>query len=461
MNKKTVKRKSRCALFLAWLLAFACLTGPGLDGMARVKAQEAGAKASVQTGTEAGQTATTGDGWIGAWSTTPVKFNLKEILELSCIKKDIGLHNLMFRTRIQPTVSGEDVRLTLSNEFGTGPLTVQEMTVAKGCEKVGSAYQKKTKKQVTFQGAKSVTIPAGETVTSDPVGMSVSALEYLTVSSFLKNTGTMKTYGLIGGDTYISTGNRTHISLATGVPMRMEGDFGEYSVIPLLTDVEVYHPQGASAVLIGDSTIANDIPLLLADRLQKNGITDWGILQQAVKGNRLLADGAGKAGMIYGESVKKRFTRDVLEQPGVKMVFLKVGDNDIIHPNCKSMAGIAPAVTAKEMIAGYGELIRKAHEQGIRVYLFTRTAWRGYTRNLLGTGDDITWTPELDAMRKEINDWIRSADCPADGVIDLDFMCNDEEKTQLRSGFTTDGVHFTPAGQQAVTDAVPLEIFSK
>ena len=40
-----------------------------------------------------------------------------------------------------------------------------------------------------------MTIPAGETVTSDPVGLSVEALEYLTVSLFLKRTETMKTYG--------------------------------------------------------------------------------------------------------------------------------------------------------------------------------------------------------------------------------------------------------------------------
>lgn len=108
------------------------------------------------------------ENWIGAWSTSPVKFNLKEILNMGCIKRDTGLHNLMFRTRIQPTVSGENMRVTLSNEFGTGPLTVDAMTVARGCEKLGSAYKPGTKKDVTFQGQRSVTIAPGETVTSDP-----------------------------------------------------------------------------------------------------------------------------------------------------------------------------------------------------------------------------------------------------------------------------------------------------
>lgn len=401
------------------------------------------------------------ENWIGAWSTSPVQFNLKEILDLSCVEYDAGLCNLMFRTRIQPTVSGEAFRVTLSNEFGTGPLTVNAMTAAKGYEKIGNAYQSATKKNVTFQGKRSVTIPAGQTVTSDPIEMPVSALEYVTFSTFLKRTETMKTFGLIGGDTYISTGNRTNIGLATGVPMRMEGDFGEYAVIPLLTDVEVYHPGGASTVILGDSTLANDIPILLAEKLQSCGITDVGILQQAIKGNRLLADGAGRLGMIYGESVLNRFERDALNQPGVDTILLKVGDNDIIHPNCESMKGVAPAATAQEIIDGYKAVIDAAHSRGIRIYLFTRTAWKGYTRNILGAGDDIQWTPELDAMRTEINDWIRSEDNPADGFIDLDCLCGDDAYTELRAEYTTDGVHFTPAGQQAVVAAIPEEIFSK
>lgn len=62
-------------------------------------------------------------------------------------------------------------------------------------------------------------------------------------------------------------------------------------------------------------------------------------------------------------------------------------------------------------------------------------------------------------MRQEINAWIYSDDCPADGVINLDFLCCDEEKTELKAEYTMDGVQFTTAGQQVLTDAIPLEIF--
>lgn len=399
-----------------------------------------------------------GDGWVGAWSTSPVEFNLKKMLDMEWIKCDLGLRNLTFRTRIQPTISGEDVRITLSNEFGTGPLTIDTSSVAKGYEKLPQAIKTWTRKNVTFNGQSSVTIPAGETVTSDPVGMSVDALEYLTISLFMKRTETMKTYGLIGGDTYIMSGNFAKAATTIGVPMKMEADFGEYSVIPALTGVEVYAPEASSAVVIGDSTLANDIPILLAEKLQNAGITNVGILQQAIKGNRLLDDGAGILGMAYGEAMMDRFERDALNQPGVERIFLKVGVNDVVHPNCESLKEETRAVTAEEMIAGYKQLIQQAHERGIEVYLFTRTAWKGYTRNVLGS-DDVQWSPEIDQMRQDINAWIRSSDNPADGYIDLDFMCTDATASELKSEYTTDGAHFTALGQQAVADAVPLEYF--
>lgn len=398
-------------------------------------------------------------GWVGAWSTSPVEFNWKEMLKLGCIKKEYGIRNLTFRTRIQPTLSGDAVRITLSNEYGTGPLTVNSVTIARGYERLPQAIQTWTKKTVKFNGSSQVTIPAGETVTSDPIRMSVDALEYLTVSMYFKESANMKTYGLIGGDTYIMSGNFAGAATTLGVPMRMNGDFGEYAVIPALTGLEVYAPGASSAVVLGDSTLANDIPLLLAERLQDEGIENVGILQQAIKGNRLLDDGAGLLGMVYGESVMDRFERDALNQPGVTKIFLKVGDNDIIHPNCESMKGEARPVTAEEMIEGYTELIDRAHAKGIEVYLFTRSAWKGYTRNLLGLKDDIQWTPELDQMRQDINAWIRSEDNPADGVIDLDFMCQDDGATQLCDQYTTDGVHFTAQGQQALVNAIPLEFF--
>lgn len=395
-------------------------------------------------------------GWVGAWSTSPVRVDPSHMLNVSL--PNLGLSDLSFRTTLQPTISGSAIRITLSNQYGSGPITVNAVTVARGMKGLPSSFRLGTDKKVTFSGKSSVTIPVGKTVTSDPISMSVGTLEYITVTSYMKKTNHLKTYGLIGGDTYVAVGDRTKYALPCGVHMNMTGDTGEFSVIPLISDVEVYHPGAASVVVLGDSTIANDIPILLAQKLKDNGITDWGVLQQAIKGNRLLADGAGTLGDIYGESIEHRLNRDALNQPGVKAIILKVGANDFIHPHLKSNTGKVDPVTTQEMINGYTRVIQAAHAKGIKVYMCTRTAWNGYTRNLLGImGDDINWTPELDVIRKEVNEWIRSSACPADAVIELDSLCQDAEATTLKAAYTTDGAHLTAAGQKALVELIPVK----
>ncbi|MCD8231096.1 MAG: GDSL-type esterase/lipase family protein [Clostridiales bacterium] len=396
--------------------------------------------------------------WVGAWSTSPVEVNFSKMLSLTCLEGKLGVSNLTFRTVVQPTLSGDSIRITLSNEYGTGPLTVNAVTAAKTSDYSDRSIVLTERYTVTFDGKKTVTIPAGETVTSDAIPLEVEANESITISSYVKDSRNMKTFGLIGGTTYVSSGNDTKQYTTAGVELSASMDVGDYNVVPMLTSVEVDNSEATSVVVIGDSTLANDIPYLLSEKLQDNGITNYGVLQQAIKGNRLVADGAGTLGMIYGESMLNRFERDALDQSGVSVILIKVGVNDIIHPNCESMKGIAPETTTEEMIAAYKELIDAAHERGIEVYLFTRTAWKGYTRNITGT-DDIVWLEELDQMRVELNEWIRSDDNPADGYIELDSLCEDEAGTTLKSEYTIDGAHFTAAGQQALVDLIPLEIF--
>lgn len=399
------------------------------------------------------------ENWVGAWSTTPVRFDPKEVLNLKKGKFESGLPHLTFRTEIHSTIGGEDVRITLSNAFGKHPVTVDAVTAAKGSGKSVCKVQPDTIKQVLFGGNESVAIGPGCTVTSDPIGMEVGALEPLVISSFVKKSGVMRTFGMIGGHTYAQFGNHTKSANMLGSPMKLNGDFGEYAIIPLVSYIEVYAPGASAAVMIGDSTIANDIPLMVARKLQEAGIRNVGVLQQAVKGNRLMDKGAGRLGMVYGEPMLERFERDALNMPGVKKIFIKVGDNDIIHPQCKSMQGIAKYVTADEMIDAYKVLIKRAHEKDIKVYMFTRTAWRGYTRNLLGGGDDVTWTTEIDEMRKQLNRWIRSDESTADGFVDLDYLCGDDLAEEMSKEYTTDGIHFTPKGQQTVVENMALDLF--
>lgn len=395
------------------------------------------------------------DNWVGAWSTSPVNVNLKTLGNL--IDTELPLKSITFRTRIQPTISGDKIRLTLSNKYGDKDLTIDSMTVAKGSCTNARTIKSCTKKTVTYKNNKTIVIPAGQTIKSDPIDLKVNAFDYVTTSIYINDLSKVKTMGLIGGDTYTKSLNRVNsTTFLGGIHLKLSGTFGDFEVIPVLTGLQVSNNDAKSIVMIGDSTIANDVPLLLAKKLHNENINNVSVLQQAIKGNRLLYPGAGDLGNLYGDSTLDRFDSDVLDQDNVKYIIVKVGLNDIIHPNCKSLN--APKATTTDIITGYEKLIERAHKANKKIYFCTRTSWNGYTRNILGRGDDVEWTPELEIMRKELNNWVMSNN-GSDGYIDLSSLSCKNDPTKLKKLYTLDGVHLTTLGQKKLVDCIDVNLF--
>lgn len=90
------------------------------------------------------------ENWVGSWSTSPVEFSVQKFFGNRF--KDFGLHHLTFRTVIKPTLTGETVRLTFSNTYGTGPMTIDAVTIAKTISK--QRIKVHTKKYVTLMGVR-------------------------------------------------------------------------------------------------------------------------------------------------------------------------------------------------------------------------------------------------------------------------------------------------------------------
>ena len=373
--------------------------------------------------------------WVSAWSTSPIDASLSETGILD--RLGVAVTDVSARTAVQLTAGGTHVRLTLSNVFGVLPLHVAACTVAIGADDA---------RGIDPATLHTVTFAAGQT---------------LTVTVFYRGINAMRTIGLIGGCSYAELGNCTRRPLLhLAIPMQHTADSGAYEVIPALTEVDVLAAPGTHAcVIFGDSTVANELPRLLAARLRADGIGSVSVTQAAIKGDRLVADGVGRAAKLLGGAGVKRFERDVLAQAGADMVLVKLGANDLIHPHCRSKQGLLTPVTFAQMTAGYRALADMAHAQGVRIWFCELTPWKGYTRNLFGRGDDIHWSPELDTLRPELNAWFQSADCPANGYIPLGALADPDDPDALIPAYTTDGVHHTPAGQRALAALIPEDIF--
>ncbi|RYE92510.1 MAG: hypothetical protein EOO77_46680, partial [Oxalobacteraceae bacterium] len=84
------------------------------------------------------------------------------------------------RQVIRVSLGGKQIRLRFSNEFGTVPLTLTSVHVAKPAS--GGAIHAETDRQIYFQGKPVATIPAGAFLLSDPISFDLPLLSDLVVT---------------------------------------------------------------------------------------------------------------------------------------------------------------------------------------------------------------------------------------------------------------------------------------
>ena len=145
-----------------------------------------------------------------------------------------------------------------------------------------------------------------------------------------------------------------------------------------------------------------------------------------------------------GPNALARFDRDVLAQPGVTHVIVLEGINDIGVGG----ANASPSVT--ELIAGHRQMIDRAHARGLRIYGATLTPFEGAPY----------WTPQGEAKRQSLNDWIRTSGA-YDGVLDFAAVVQDSERpTRSRPEYDSgDHLHPSPAGYVAMANSIDLTLF--
>jgi len=185
------------------------------------------------------------------------------------------------------------------------------------------------------------------------------------------------------------------------------------------------------------------------------------VLNEGIIGNRLLNDSPRSEqspfGPLLGESGLKRFDRDVLAQPGVKYVLIALGVNDILFPSFP----FTPAeerVSSDDIIAGYRQLIARAHAKGVRAIGTTIPPFEGGSFEGFELSLQL-YTPAREQTRAAVNAWIRHGGA-FDGVADFDQAVRDPDRpTRLLPAYAAkDHLHVKDAGNAAQADAIPLEV---
>jgi lysophospholipase L1-like esterase len=379
-------------------------------------------------------------GWVSTWTASPAQpFAGYPVFQ--------G-HTL--REIVRVSVGGTAVRITLSNLFGTAPLSIATAHIA--FRSSGSGIVPTSDQLVTFGHSSAVTIPAGESVVSDTLQMQVPQLTDLAVSLYLPAVISNPTVHPISLETtYVSQGDHT-------ADMELAANFTITSW-PFLTNVEVTGETNRAVVAFGDSVTDGFNSTLdanhrwtdtLANRLLSQSGGSITVLNAGLSGNRVLHD-APQGSLWYGPSALSRFNRDVLGQAGLKYVIVLEGMNDIALPGF--VAPESEGVTSAQITEGLLQLIQRAHSNGVRIYGGTLTPFEGATYPGYYTG-------AKEAQRQQVNQWIRSSKS-FDAVIDFDQVLRDpNQPTKLLPQYDSgDHVHPNDAGYHAMAGAVDLHMF--
>lgn len=346
------------------------------------------------------------------------------------------------RYRVTVQAQGQQLRVRLSNEEGAAPLQIGGASV--GLAGDGFAVRSGTLRPLTFSGAAGTQIPAGAPLLSDAVDLAVKPGTELVVSIDL--TSPMMNEGRGGAGFAVASGGQAMRPVLDGAAM-MTGR-------PLVSGVSVSSDKAPRVVVaFGDSiTDGNRVqtgalhgwPEVLAKRLAaRKGGQRYTVVNAGIAGNRVLSTGWGAAALA-------RFDRDVLRIDGLSHVIMLEGINDINFSG-KSPFGDNPELAAADLIAGYRQIIARAHARGVKVYLATLTP---------NPGDALTSTPAKRALRDDVNRWIRTSGEP-DAVIDFDATVRDPARPEqfLSANDSGDHLHPSDAGHRAMGEGIDLKLF--
>jgi lysophospholipase L1-like esterase len=386
------------------------------------------------------------DHWVVTWGASPAP-QLADETQMRDAK--LVFENQTLREIVHTSIGSNTVRVRLSNAYGKQTVEIGAAHIALRAK--GPEIAAGSDRALTFGGRPTVSIPPNALVLSDPVKLDIPATGDLAISIFLPKAATGAGIHYSAQQTsYIAPGNVTDTASISNATTMTSWVF--------LTGVDVLAPESASAVVAFGDSITDGArstvdanhrwPDILANRLQHSG-KKVAVLDAGIGGNRILHDATSN--IRFGVNALARFDRDVLAQPGVKYVIVLEGINDLGHAGTSAPA--SETVSSDDLIAGFKQMIERAHEKGLKIFGATITPFEG-------TVFPGYFTPEKEAKRKAVNEWIRTGRA-FDGVIDFEKAIRDPQNPNRVLPAYDGGDHLHPgdAGYQAMGAAIDLRLF--
>jgi lysophospholipase L1-like esterase len=369
-----------------------------------------------------------------------------------------GLSGGSVRLIVRPTLSGPALRVKLTNIRGNTPALFSAAYI--GVSGDGASVIAGTSRQLTFAGVPNLTLAPDASAWSDPLPFEVKAFQRLAVSLDVVSASdvSMDTLSLVMN--YRAAGAHaadTSAAAFTPIPPNAPNSTAHEYPTYWLAAVDVQSPNAAGTIVaVGDSwidgrcsTTENGVVKpdlyqrwidVLAARLAAEPLTQpRPVVNAGIAGNRIIPGGGN------GSPTLQRLDRDVLERAGATHVIFLQGMNDI-----------GGGASAAQVTAAMQQVIDRVHAKGLKIV--------GATLFSLARPDRAKWTAPYEAVRRDVNAWIRTQ-AKFDGVIDFDRLMSTgplyDGIPSLKPEFAcSDDVHPNPAAYRAMGEFVDLTLFS-
>jgi len=403
--------------------------------------------------------------WVATWAASAHgpypsgNASAQPVLDFAFESAERGAIDQTFRLIVKPDLWGRRIRLRFSNAFGTQRVTFDDVYV--GLQGSGGNIVAGTNQPAAFdRGHRTLALAPGASGFSDPIDLRIGATERRLLAG-RKLAVSFHVVGATGPMTWHAKALTT--SYLTGPHTGSHGADESDGSFPYTTTswyfldaIEVEAPEHTSVVVcFGDSitdgtasTLNGDDrwPDVLSRRLHTTYGDRVSVVNAGIGGNQVFAPPtySPTAPFAGGPSALSRLDRDVLSVSGVTSVIWLEGINDL-----------SSGASAEAVIAGFKEGVRRLRARGLRVIGGTITSSVGATT--------ASGTPENDAKRKTINEFIRTGGL-FDGVVDFDAATRDPQTGALKEAFqpnsTTGGagdrLHPNRAGYHAMGNAIDL-----
>jgi lysophospholipase L1-like esterase len=386
--------------------------------------------------------------WVTAWSTSQQALGEDRIT------------NATVRMIARVTTPGDAVRVRLDNAYGTEPVAIGRAYV--GHRVRGAALAAGSNRPITFSGAPETIVPAGGTVWSDSVPMTVRAQQDLAVSFHIRGNAVRPSQHTNAAVTSYRSADGSGDVSADEAAMRFEMTT---TALWWLKAIDVQSASAGTIVAFGDSITDGTCSTLdahdrwedvLSVRLglehdaaarqargQREGLK--AVINEGIGGNTITREGLTPP--PDSTPGLERLERDVLSHHGMTDVVLFMGTNDIRR-----------GATAASVIEGTSSIIKQVKSKGFRIIGATIIP----RHNVAPAGTNTGWNPEKTAIRNQVNEWIRTK-APFDAVIDFAQVVHDPSNHDLLvPAFNCgDGIHPSPLGYYEMGKAIDLNLFRR